>query len=383
MEDTFKYKIITGNTNVSKYLNTNPMKIKLLLFFLAFAIISCSMNEIKTRVTITGNQFFINGELTYKGRYWKGNKIEGLLFNSRMVQGIFDDLNPKTREKFVYPDTKVWDANRNTSEFVSHMKEWRNYGLLAFTLNLQGGSPLGYGNSECINSAFDERGELRSDYMIRLEQILNKADELKMVVILGYFYFGQDQNLENENAVINATDNITNWILNKGYKNILIEINNECNIAYDHKILQPDRVHELIKRVHNTKKDGYNLLVSTSYGGGTIPDSSVVTASDFVLLHGNGLSNSSKITGLVEATIKIIGRSVKPLVFNEDDHFNFESDSCNFATAVKAYASWGYFDYRMKDEGFESGYQSVPIDWGINSERKKKFFKKLREIAIE
>jgi hypothetical protein len=142
-------------------------------------------------------------------------------------------------------------------------------------------------------------------------------------------------------------------------------------------------VHELIKRVHNAKKDGYNLLVSTSYGGGTIPDSSVVTASDFVLLHGNGLSTSSKIKGLVEATKKIIGRSVKPLVFNEDDHFNFESDSCNFATAVKAYVSWGYFDYRMKDEGFESGYQCVPIDWGINSERKKNFFKKLSEIAIE
>jgi hypothetical protein len=37
----------------------------------------------------------------------------------------------------------------------------------------------------------------------------------------------------------------------------------------------------------------------------------------------------------------------------------------------------------MKDEGFESGYQSVPVDWGINSERKKMFFKKLREITIE
>jgi hypothetical protein len=78
-----------------------------------------------------------------------------------------------------------------------------------------------------------------------------------------------------------------------------------------------------------------------------------------------------------------MGCSAKPLVFNEDDHFKFESDSCNFATAVKLYVSWGYFDYRMKDEGFESGYQSVPIDWGINSERKKKFFKKLSEIAIE
>jgi hypothetical protein len=359
------------------------MKLLLLFIFLVCTFSSFSLNEKRTIVTITGDQFFINGELTYKGRYWKGNKIEGLLLNSRMVQGIFDDLNPGTRESFVYPDTRVWDPERNTDEFVSHMQEWRNYGLLAFTLNLQGGSPVGYGNNGWINSAFDEKGELRTDYMNRLERILMRADELKMVVILGYFYFGQDQIPENEQAVINATDNITNWILTKGYRNILIEINNECNINYDHKILQPERVHELIKRVQNTKKDGYSLLVSTSYGGGTIPDPSVVMASDFILLHGNGVSNPSQITALVEATKKVNGHTLKPVVFNEDDHFNFGSDSCNFVAAVKAYASWGYFDYRMKDEGFESGFQSVPVDWGINSERKKEFFMKLREIAIE
>jgi hypothetical protein len=114
-----------------------------------------------------------------------------------MVQGIFDDLNPQTRDRFIYPDTKIWDADRNTNEFIAHMEEWRSNGLLAFTLNLQGGSPVGYGGGLWINSAFSEHGELRSDYMNRLERILNKADELKMVVILGYFYFGQDQLLKN------------------------------------------------------------------------------------------------------------------------------------------------------------------------------------------
>jgi hypothetical protein len=364
-------------------LKLHPVKLKLALFFLTFTLLSFSKNEGKTKVTIKENLFFINGEITYKGRYWKNNKIEGLLFNSRMVQGIFDDLNPKTRDKFVYPDTKIWDADRNTNEFVSHMEEWRKFGMLAFTLNLQGGSPVGYGNSSWINSAFDEKGELRLDYVKRLEKILNKADELKMVVILGYFYFGQAQNLENEQAIIHAIDNITNWILTKGYKNILIEINNECNVSYKHKILQPGRVSELIERVHNTKRNGYHLLVSTSYGGGTIPDSSVVKASDFILLHGNGISDPAKITKLVEATKKVKGYNSKPIVFNEDDHFNFESDSCNFVAAVKSYASWGYFDYRMKDEGFEAGFQSVPVDWSINSQRKKMFFNKLKEITIK
>ena len=43
------------------------------------------------------------------------------------------------------------------------------------------------------NSGFTESGELRPEYVTRLEQVLSKADELAMVVIVGYFNFGQDQ----------------------------------------------------------------------------------------------------------------------------------------------------------------------------------------------
>ena len=70
-----------------------------------------------------------------------------------------------------------------------------------------------------------------------------------------------------------------------------------------------------------------------------------------------------------------------PIVFNEDDHFDFDKPDNNFVAAVRAGASWGYFDFRMKDEKFADGYQSVPVDWGINSLRKKAFFAKLREIT--
>ncbi len=336
-----------------------------ILVLIAISTGSCSKTYDKTEVLIEGNQFYINGELSYKGRFWRGNKIEGLLFNSRMVQGIFDDLNPKTRDRFKYPDTNEWDAERNTNEFVEAMSLWRNHGLLAFTLNLQGGSPMGYGNKDWINSTFDKKGNLRPDYISRLERILDKANELKMVVILGFFYFGQDQHLENEAAVLNAVDNITNWILEKEYRNILVEINNECNINYDHEILQPQRVHELIERVKNISHKENRLLVSTSYGGGTIPQPNVVKASDYILLHGNGVDNPSEIIEMVEETRQVEAYNQKPIVFNEDDHFNFESDSNNLVSAIQAYASWGYFDYRMKNEGFESGpsfsYQDIVL----------------------
>ena len=41
----------------------------------------------------------------------------------------------------------------------------------------------------------------------------------------------------------------------------------------------------------------------------------------------------------------------------------------------------GYFDYRMKGEGFEHGFQSVPVDWGIRSARKRGFFKLLADLT--
>lgn len=143
-----------------------------------------------TTVTIGDGGFRINGRPTYPGRTWRGHPIEGLLLNSRMVQGIFDDLNPETAGAWAYPDTRRWDPERNTREFIAAMPEWRRHGLLAFTLNLQGGSPQGYSRDQpWHNSAIDADGSLRPDYLARLRRILDKADELGMVVILGYFYF--------------------------------------------------------------------------------------------------------------------------------------------------------------------------------------------------
>jgi len=96
-----------------------------------------------TQVSIKGEKFYINGKPTFEGRSWNGVSVEGLLPNSRMVQGTFNDLNPETISKWDYPDGK-WDAKRNTDEFIAAMPGWKEHGLLAMTLNFQGGSPEGY-----------------------------------------------------------------------------------------------------------------------------------------------------------------------------------------------------------------------------------------------
>jgi len=336
-----------------------------------------------TSVNIVGEQFYINGRPTYQGKYYKDYKIEGLLLNSRMVQGIFDDRNPETVSHWAYPDTGKWDPERNTREFIAAMPKWRAHGLLAFTINFQGGSPEGYSKSQpWHNSAFEADGTIRDDYLNRLERIINRADELGMVVILGYFYFGQDERLADEDAVIRATNNATNWIFEQGYTNVIVEVNNECNVnRYEHEILKPDRIHELIKRVKSITHNGRRLFVGTSYGGGTVPKENVVRTSDFLLMHGNGVSAPDRIAEMVRQARSVPGYRPMPILFNEDDHFDFDKPWNNFIAAISEYASWGYFD--PGDNNYRDGYQSVPTQWGINTERKRSFFNKLREITGE
>ena len=337
----------------------------------------------RTTVAIDGDRFLINRRPTYEGRTWRGNRIEGLLMNSRMVQGIFDDLNPATQHLWGYPDTNRWDAERNTREFIAAIAEWRRYGLLAFTVNLQGGSPQGYSQTQpWHNSGFDSDGSLRAAYLKRLERVLDRADELGMVVIVGYFYFGQDQRLENDEAVRRAVREATTWLLAKGYRHILIEIANECdNRQYDQPLIRAPRIHELIELAKSITRDGWRFPVSTSFNGGSIPTSNVVSAVDFLLIHGNGVGEPDRIAQMVKDTRNVAGYRRMPIVFNEDDHFDFDKPRNNFTAAVGEYASWGYFDYRMAGEGFDEGYQSVPVNWGISSPRKRDFFSLLKEMT--
>ncbi|KJF45315.1 hypothetical protein [Draconibacterium sediminis] len=361
----------------------------IILVVIYFSSNSCKINKNNpkelesgknTKVEIQGEKFLINGKPTFEGRIWNGVSVEGLLPNSRMVQGIFDDLNPETVTRWNYPDGK-WSAKRNNDEFVAAMSDWHNYGLLAFTINMQGGSPMGYGNKNWYNSAYYEDGKLRKDYMQRLDNILKKADQLGMVPILGLFYFGQDQNLKDEAAVIAATDNAIEWLSEKGYKNVIIEVGNESNNrAYDHSILKQDRIHELILRI---KDKAPYLFVSTSFNGNTLPTEKVVEVADFILVHGNGIENSERITEMVKQIRAMDSYSPKPIVFNEDDHFDFEKDQNNYINATLNYASWGFFDYRMEGEDFDEGFQSIPVNWEISSDRKLAFFKKTRQIFIK
>jgi hypothetical protein len=121
--------------------------------------------------------------------------------------------------------------------------------------------------------------------------------------------------------------------------------------------------------------------VGTSYSGGAIPRENVVRIADFLLLHGNGVSDPKRIGEIVRRTRAVPGYTPKPVLFNEDDHYHFDQPTNNFAATIGEYASWGYYDQGTNN--YVDGYQSPPVNWGINTERKQGFFRLVGEIAGE
>jgi hypothetical protein len=345
------------------------------------------MGQSNTVVSIEKDAFLIDGQPTFMGRHYNGMKIEGLLMNARLVQGVFDDRNPETRSRWTYPDGP-WDAERNTSEFIAMMPEWRAKGMISFTINLQGGSPEGYSKTQpWDNAAFSPEGEPDTAYLDRLGRILDKADELHMAPIVGLFYFGQDNRLHDETAVVRAVESVTDWLLSRGDRHVLVEIGNEVDVGhYTRDIIKAHRCHELIELVQvkslgKLDTPAGRLLVSTSMRGGTQPPDPIMRVSDFILLHGNSVEDPDRIRAMIKTCRDNPCYKGQPIVFNEDDHFDFDADDNNMLAAIGDYAGWGFFDYRMADEGFDDGYQSVPVNWSISSDRKRGFFDLLARVT--
>jgi hypothetical protein len=270
----------------------------------------------KTRVAIAEGRWRINGEVTCRGA-----KAEGLLMNVRMVNAVFED-----RKR---PD---FDPEANTARFLAQVPDYAAHGVRAFTICLQGGFP---GYEGAVNSAFNPDGSLREAYMRRVRRVIETCDRQGVAIILGCYYQRQDQILKNEDAVRAGVVNAVRWIQRCGFTNVVLEIANEFpHGGFDHRILKsPEGEAELIRLA---KKTAPGLLVSTSgIGDGRLPDA-VAEASDFLLIHFNGVHVEQ-----IPERIAALKRFRKPIVCNEDDKIGEEAaKAC--VLSVTSGASWGF-----------------------------------------
>ena len=155
---------------------------------------------------------------------------------------------------------------------------------------------------------------------------------------------------------------------------------------FAHPIIGAARCHELI-RLAQARSAGRldtpagRLLVSTSLVDVAAPPAAILAAADFLLPHGNRIGQPDGIRLLLLRTRTAAAYRGQPILFNEDDHYDFDQADNNFVAAVGSGAGWGFFDYRRIRERFEDGFQSLPVDWTITSARKRAFFGLLKEIT--
>ena len=254
------------------------------------------------------------------------------------------------------------------------MPKWREKGLQAFTLNMQGGAPGHFDvwYQKFCNRGYNEDGCLHPGYMARLQKVLDKADELGMVVMLGYFYWGQDQTLKSKEYVLNAARSLTRWLTDNDYTNVLVEVCNECDVPItSHEILYYWYVADMIRLVKEVSAG--KLLVSASMAMNLVPRDDILDHCDYVLIHGNEVHDPARFSEIARAIRENPHYKGSPIVVNEDDHFEFEADINNMKECVRNGISWGYFDW--------PGYQKVPNSWEIDTPRKQAFFRLLEEMV--
>lgn len=306
-----------------------------------------------------------------------------------MANAVADDENSATRGAWAYADGD-WDAARSTREFIAALPAYRAHGLLAVCINLSGGSPQGYSwHQPWKICGFKPDGTIKPDWLARLDGVIAACDRLGMAVILGLFYGKQSGTLTDETAVKAAVTNTVDWLLARKATNVLVEIGNEVDLenVWAHDIIAAPRCHELIGLAQ--KRSAGKLPVSTSLIGIDAPPAAIVAAADFLLPHGNRVHGPDGPFQPSPHGIRLqLARwraspayRGQPIVYNEDDHFEFDKPDNHFVAAVEDGASWGFFDYRMSRERFEDGFQSLPVDWTISSKRKRAFFGLLREIT--
>jgi hypothetical protein len=347
-----------------------------------------------TTIEIDGIDFLINGKKTYAGREHEGRRIEGLLLNSRMVQSIFDDANAETRKLWSYPDTGVWDPDRNTTEFCAMLPTYRAHGLLGVTVGLQGGGSIYRPEvfENYLNSAFRPDGSLEPAYFSRLKRVLEAADARGMVVFVNYFYWKQ-QRFQSDEAVIRAAQGATDWLLASGHRNILVDLKNEVQQGDD--ILSSRRIHRVLDAVLATQHNGRRLITSTStFPTNHLPDGEWHSRCDFLMPHGNNSFPDAwraEIRALRQSDV-VTGRP-RPICCNEDS-----IDVANLDVSVDEGVSWGYYDQgygcgqkqgkhdwtqHEREDSYEelSGFQTVPVNWSINTDYKRRFFDRVAAIT--
>lgn len=353
------------------------------LVVLILIVLLASEGDAMSGVSFDGRRVLLDGEVLNPG-----SRAEGLLMNSRMIQGAIEDYNASTRSKWAYP-TGPWSAERNVSELIANLDDYAAYGLNMVTVGMQGGHPRfrcsddgGVGARNF--SMFTPDGELRVDAADRLRRVIVAADEVGLIVNVQLFYQNQDNRLSGNAAVLKATSQAATFLRSIGSGNILVEIANEVSVTnYKHTALQPSAIDDRIMQVRSIWPEA---LVSVSMNSdGRLGPTAVRQAVDWVSFHANSESVSGMV-GIIRKAHADPNLRDKPIAVTED---LWDQGTAPMDAAVNEGAGWGFYRQGCEQTGsytgaarYRDGFQSLPVNWTVGSDPTKvAFFDRVKTLT--
>jgi hypothetical protein len=294
---------------------------------------------------------------SYTGREYK-RQAQGKLMNLRLAQALFRDE---------WLQEVPFDPEKNTGAVVAALDFYKSHGVLMINASLQGGQA---GYDKKINgvdrqngykfgpekgthvSAFRADGSLKPDWLARLDRLLGETDRRGMVVNLMYFYQGQDELFESTEAIHAAARNITDWLIGKNHRNVIIDVANEWDLSgnrWDFDAYIPKHVLPLMDEVRERfqrGKAGFALPVGVSGDGRMEYSEPLALAADLVLVHGNGSSVARKTSRAAE-----LRNIPRPILMNEDDNgrpsttANLAKELASCTVLFEKAAGWGYMPW--------------------------------------
>ena len=176
-----------------------------------------------------------------------------------------------------------------------------------------------------------------------------------MVVNLIYFYQGQDEVFDSDLAIVDATHNISAWIVQKNFRNVIVDIANEWDIegeTWDHAAFIPENITRLVEvaREQFNRADFLVPIGASTSGRMTYP-ASLARLGDVVLVHGNGRTTSEKLERLRE--FEDYNRAV---LMTEDDNgrettqATLERELASADALFNRAQGWGYMPWAQAQQ---------------------------------
>jgi hypothetical protein len=265
---------------------------------------------------------------------------QGRLMNMRTVMAAWRNAAGDTE------DMSEADAEANTDLFLASLEDYWEAGVHALTVGCQGGNPVvsdvnisqagftydGYHATEGVGSPsgtcslFNSDGTLKSTWQGRLERIIEAMDQLGMVCNLNVFYQRQCEVLATEADVQAAMSNLVDWLIDREYRNITVDLVNEMGAPEWDQNLTTDQLFDTDAGTAGLIADFIALWDGQPWrpptGASFWADDAldrrplVGAASDVVFIHGNGWTTAED--GTVAAGF--VSDYTVPIVMDEDDN---------------------------------------------------------------